>query len=51
MSLLFYLTFILLIIIVIYYFLYQENLNHDNLFYIILNFIFIPKFGYVAAAY
>ena len=41
MSLLFYLTFILLIIIVIYYFLYQENLNHDNLFYIILNFIFL----------
>ena len=41
MSLLFYLTFILLILIVIYYFIYQENLNQDHLFYIILNFIFL----------
>ena len=41
MSLLFYLTFILLIFIITYYFIYQENLNHDNLFYIILNFIFL----------
>ena len=41
MSLLFYLTFILLIFVITYYFIYQENLNHDNLFYIILNFIFL----------
>ncbi len=41
MSLIFYLTFILLIFIVTYYFIYLENLNHDNLFYIILNFIFL----------
>ena len=41
MSLIFYLTFILLIFIVTYYFIYLENINHDNLFYIILNFIFL----------
>ena len=41
MSLLFYLTFIILIFIVIYYFIYKENINHDNLFYIIINFIFL----------
>ena len=41
MSLLFYLTFILLIFIVTYYFIYLENIDHDNLFYIILNFIFL----------
>ena len=41
MSLIFYLTFILLIFIVTYYFIYKENINHDNLFYIILNFIFL----------
>ena len=41
MSLLFYLTFILLIFIVTYYFIYLENIDHDNLFYILLNFIFL----------
>ncbi len=41
MSLILYLTFIMLIFIVTYYFIYKENLNHDNLFYIILNFIFL----------
>lgn len=41
MSLIFYLTFILLIFIVTYYFIYLENIDHDNLFYIILNFIFL----------
>lgn len=41
MSLIFYLTFILLIFIVTYYFIYLENMNHDHLFYIILNFIFL----------
>ncbi len=41
MSLLFYLTFIYLIFIVIYYFIYQKNLTYDNLFTIILNFVFL----------
>ncbi len=41
MSLIFYLTFIILIFIVTYYFIYLENINHDNLFYIILNFLFL----------
>lgn len=41
MCLLFYLTFISLIFITTYYFIYLENLNHNNLFYIILNFLFI----------
>ena len=38
---LFCIPFILLIIIVSYYFIYQNNLNHDLLFYILINFIFL----------
>ena len=41
MSLLFYPSFALFTIITIYYFIYLQNINYDNLFFIILNFIFL----------
>ena len=41
MSLLIFSSFICLLFNTIYYFLYQNKLNLDNLFIIILNFIFI----------
>lgn len=39
-----YLTYIYYIIITIYYFIYLENINPDNLFIILLNFIFLNSF-------
>jgi len=41
MSIIFYLTFIYLIYLITYYFIYLEHLTYDNLFTIILNFIFL----------
>ena len=41
MSIIFYLTFVYLIFIVSYDFIYKKNLNKDNLFTIIINFIFL----------
>ncbi len=41
MTLCFYLTFIYLNVITIYYFGYLNNINMDNLFVIILNYIFL----------
>lgn len=41
MGLLFYLLFILLIFSVFYHIIYLNNLTHDNLFWIILNFILL----------
>ncbi len=41
MNFLFYFTFLYLIFIVSYYFVYKNKLDLDNLFTIILNFIFL----------
>lgn len=46
----FYLTFTLLLTFSIYYFIYLNNLNHNNLFIIIVNFILlntIPLYLYI----
>lgn len=41
MNYLFYFTFLFLIFLVSYYFIHKNKLNNDNLFTIILNFIFL----------